>query len=396
MKLSLQKRAPEEPGLVGTARVDRRTRSLLSRLQPGDIAVLDHLDLDRATAQRLVDAQVSAVVNAAAFVSGRYPNRGPSVLLDAGVLLVDGLGPDSLVAVRDGRTVRVHDGSVYVGADEIAAGRVLDQVRLSEELEAAGSGMSAQLERFLHESTEFVRHEQSLLLERRGVPSLNTATKDRPVAVVVPGPDHAAELRSVRGWLTQERPALVAVDGAADLLLQRKLRPDVVVLSSPDAAVEDRVSAAALRAAKDVVLVVDRGAGKVPTDGLERLGVRPVRFETGATAEDAALLLAGLSEASLVVGIGVNTSLEDFLDRRRGGLSSTYLSRLAVGPKLVDAAAVPRLYSGRVRVWQLVCVLLAGLIAVAAAIAVTPVGQEWVDDLSAGISQLIDRLEGLT
>jgi uncharacterized membrane-anchored protein len=382
------------PGLAGTAKVDRRTRSLLPRLGRGDIAVIDHLDLDRATAQKLVDAEVSAVVNRVRFVSGRYPTLGPSVLARAGVVLVDDLSPQDWSAIRDGQRIRIDDGVVFDGDREIARGRRLDHDTLEDDLERARGGMAAQLESFTHPSTEVLRRESDLLLHGKGSPRLATRVEGRPAVVVVAGPDLAEELRGLRSWLREQHPVLIAVDTAADTLLAAGHRPDVVVLSSPHQG-EEMVSAKVLRGARDVVVVVDRGEGKTPLDSLERLNVRPLRFETGALPEDAALMLASLSHASLVVGAGVHASLDDFLDRQRTGLASTYLTRLRVGPQLVDARAVPALYSGRVRAWQLWLALLAGLIAVAAAIGVTPVGQQWFDDLRPALTDLLSSVQGL-
>ncbi|RYP86014.1 hypothetical protein EKO23_10310 [Nocardioides guangzhouensis] len=394
--MKLARRSPDGtlPGLTGTARVDRRTRSLVSRLDRGDIAVIDHLDLDRATAQKLVDAEVAAVVNRSRFVSGRYPNLGPSVLAEAGVLLVDEVDPEEWSRIRDGQLIRIDDGVVYAGEEQLASGRVLDADALDEQLDSARSGMAVQLETFTHNSTEFLRREADLLLHGTGAPRLNTRVERRPVVVVVPGPDLAAELRGIRTYLREQRPVLVAVDAAADILLEAGRQPDVIVLSSPHHA-EDRVSAKALRNATDVVVVVDRGEGSTPMDAMERLGVRPLRFETGATPEDAALMLAWLAGASLVIGAGVHASLDDFLDRQRAGLASTYLTRLRVGPQLVDARAVPSLYSGRVRARHVWLTLLLGLLAVGVAIAATPVGQEWWADLQPHLSDLIDQIRGL-
>lgn len=372
---------PHPSGLIGTARVDRRARSVLPRVSAGDIVVLDHLDMDRATAQAFVDAGVVAVVNASKFVSGRYPNLGPSVLLEAGVTLVEA-GQGVLGAVRDGQELRLVDGVLFDGDSQLASGRVVDADVLTEELESARGGLSAQLESFAHNTGEFLRREQDLLLHGRGVPRLRTRLAGRPVVVAVAGPEHRAELEGLRRYLREQHPALIGVNGGAEALMSIGRKPDVVVISSQFATdPADRVSAKALRAAKDVVLVVDRGIGRTPTDSLERLGVRPHRFETGASAEDAALMIASLADASLVIGAGVHASLDDFLDRQRGGVGGTFLTRLRVGPRLVDATAVPSLYAGRVRIWHLLLVVLAGLLAVVAAIAVTPVGQEWFDEL---------------
>ena len=381
MRIPVRQRAAVGlPGLVGTARVDRRTRLLLPRLRPGDVAVLDHVDLDRATAQALVDAEVAAVVNAAPMISGRYPNLGPQVLVDAGVPVVDGIGAAGLAAIGDGRTVRLHDGSLYVEEELLASGRIVDADLVAAELDAARAGLVTQLETFTHNSTEFLRREQDLLLHGRGVPRLSTRIGGRPVVVVVRGHEHERELAEIGPYLREQNPVLVGVGGGADALRAAGFKPDVVVL---DAHAEDTElpSAKILKDARDVVVRTDRGAGRAHVESLERLGVRPLVFESAATPEDAALILADAAEAAVIIGVGMHATLDEFLDRQRSGLASTYLTRLKVGPRLVDAAAVPYLYSGRVRPWHLLLVMLAGLVALAAAISVTPVGQDWLDSL---------------
>lgn len=387
----VRQRAAALPGLVGTARVERRTRALLPRLRPGDVAVVDEVDMDRTTAQALVDAEVAAVVNVAPMISGRYPNLGPQVLVDAGVLLVDGVGPAAPGAIGDGRTVRVHDGEVYAGETLVASGRAVDAEMVAAELQLARSGLATQLETFTHSSTEFLRREQDLLLHGRGVPRLETRIEGRPVVVVVRGHDHARELEVIRPFLREQHPVLIAVGGGAEVLRAAGLKPDVVVVDG-DADDADLPSAKTLKAAKDVVVRVDRGAGRAQVESLERLGVRPRVVESSATPEDAALLLADASDAAVIVGVGMHATLEELLDRQRGGLASTYLTRLKVGPRLVDAHAVPYLYSGRVRPWHLLLVMLAGLVALAAAVGVTPVGQEWLDALTDSVTDLLEGL----
>ncbi len=382
------------PGLRGPARVDRRTRTLLPRLRPGDVAVIDQVDLDRATAQAFVDAGVVAVVNASPMISGRFPNLGPDVLARAGIVMLDRVGAAALGVIRDGTQLRLHDGGVYVGDDEVATGRLVDDLTVQEELKAARSGLVAQLDSFTHNSTEFLHREQDLLLHGTGIPRPATTIADRPVVVVVPGDNLAAELAGVKRFIKEQNPVLIAVDTAADTLLGAGHKPDIVVVSGRRDDGEGP-SAKALRAARDVVVQVDRGAARTAMDRWERLGVRPLRFESGATTEDAALLLADSAHASVIVGVGMHATLDEFLDRQRTGLASTYLTRLKVGPRLVDATAVPTLYSGRVRPRHLFWVLLAGLIALAAAIGTTPVGQEWADALLAQAGDLIDYLQGL-
>jgi uncharacterized membrane-anchored protein len=386
-----QRPALDQPGIVGTARVERRTRVLLPRLRPGDIAVLDHLDLDRASAQALVDADVAAVVNASAMISGRYPNLGPEVLVDAGILVVDGVGSDGLAAIADGGTVRVHDGVVYAGDTPVATGREVDPETVRAEMARARTGLATQLETFTHNTTEFLRREEDLLLHGRGVPSLATRVAGRPVVVVVRGHEFESELERIQVFVREQHPVLIGVGRGADVLRAAGLRPDVVVVDAT-ADESEMPHVKTLRAARDVVVRLDRGAGRSAVDQLERMGVRPLRFESGATPEDAALILADTSEAAVIVGVGMHATLDEFLDSQRSGLASTYLTRLKVGPRLVDAAAVPYLYSGRVRPRHLMLVMLAGLVALAAAIAVTPVGQEWADSLTAGLDDLLDSV----
>jgi uncharacterized membrane-anchored protein len=386
-----QRPALDQPGIVGTARVDRRTRVLLPRLRPGDVAVLDHLDLDRATAQALVDADVAAVVNASAMISGRYPNLGPEVLVDAGILVVDGVGSDGLAAIADGSTVRVHEGVVYAGGAPVATGREVDPETVRAEMAHARTGLATQLETFTHNTTEFLRREEDLLLHGRGVPRLATRVAGRPVVVVVRGHEFESELERIDTFVREQHPVLIGVGRGADVLRAAGLRPDVVVVDAT-ADESEMPHVKTLRAARDVVVRLDRGSGRAAVDQLERMGVRPLRFESGATPEDAALILADTAEAAVIVGVGMHATLDEFLDSQRSGLASTYLTRLKVGPRLVDAAAVPYLYAGRVRPRHLMLVMLAGLVALAAAIAVTPVGQEWADSLAAQLGDLVDSL----
>ncbi len=387
------RRRPEPgvlPGVHGTVRVDRRITALLPRLRPGDVAVVDVLDLDKPTAQALADARVGAVVDARPLISGRFPNLGPELLAGAGVVLVDRVGADGMARLKDGSQVRVHDGHVYAGERIVASGRALDAEAIAAEMSAARQGMVSQLQSFTHNSTEFLRREQDLLLHGAGLPRLRTTMTDRAVVVVSDPRELAARRKGLRPFLHEQNPVLVAVDDAADALLGAGLRADVVLLT----AMTEPPSAKALRAARDVVVVVAPGAATSAVERLERLGVRPVLFETTANTEDAALLLADAQDPKVVVTVGAGATLEEFLDRGRSGLASTYLTRLKVGSRVVDAAAVPMLYSGKVRPRHLLLALLVCVAVVAAAVATTPVGQEWAEDAWAWVSDTVQSLWG--
>jgi uncharacterized membrane-anchored protein len=390
------------PGVTGTVRLDRRTSSLLRRLRPGDIAVVDHLDLDRATAEALVDCGVVAVVNASSFISGRYPNLGPELLARSGVLMVDEVGADVFTRLRDGSTVRLHEGEVYVGDESVASGHELGAEEIGTLMEDARSGLSSQLQSFTHNTTEFLRREQELLLHGQGVPQTRTVIERRPVVVVVRGYDYREDLRGLKRFIREQRPVLVGVDAGADALIAAGHRPDIVVVGEDGLAqgsqAGDRgatVSDKALRTSREVVLHADRSGRALGGDRLDRLGVRHQTLSASGTSEDVALLLADVRGASLIIAVGTHATLDEFLDRQRSGLASTFLTRLRVGPKLVDAKGIPQLYAGRVRVWHLVLVLLAGLLALGVAIAATPVGDDWWSSIGGALSDVLDWIQGL-
>jgi uncharacterized membrane-anchored protein len=392
------------PGVVGTARVDRRTPAVVRKVRSGDVAVIDHLDLDRAHAQALLDAGVAAVVNASAFISGRYPNLGPELLAGAGVVLVDSIGAEGLKAIGDGSTIRVEDGQVFAGEHLLARGVALTPEVVAERMELARSGLTTQLSSFTHNTTEFLRREEDLLLHRQGVPELRTRLAGRPAVVVVRGFDYREDLRSLRRYIREQRPVLIGVDAGADALLEAGMRPDVVVVG-PQGLGGDRadrggehgrdVSDKALRAAREVVLHTDRAGRAVGSDRLDRVGVRAQPMKASGTTEDIALLLADTAGASLVVAVGTHATLDEFLDQQRGGLASTFLTRLRLGPRFIDAKGAAQLYSGRVRLWHLALVLLAGLVALAAALAVTPTGSGWGQQLQQSLADLLTWIQGL-
>ena len=390
------------PGVSGTVRLDRRTASLVRRLRAGDVAVVDHLDLDRATAEALVECGVVAVVNASSFISGRYPNLGPELLARSGVMMVDGVGADVFTKLRDGSTVRVHDGSVIVGDTTVVTGHELGSEEIGSLMDDARSGLSTQLQSFTHNTTEFLRREQELLLHGQGVPNTRTVLTGRPVVVVVRGYDYREDLRGLKRFIREQSPVLVGVDAGADALIAAGHRPDIVVVGEDGLAQGSTagergstVSDKALRSAREVVLHADRSGRAIGGDRLDRLGVRHQTLSASGTSEDVALLLADVRGASLIIAVGSHATLDEFLDRQRAGLASTFLTRLRVGPKLVDAKGVPQLYAGRVRIWHLLLVLLAGILALVVAISATPVGDDWWSSIGGALSDVLDWIQGL-
>lgn len=376
MKLSslLSRSSETLPGLVGVARVDRNTAKLLRRVGPGEIVVLDQVDLDRATADALVAADVAAVVNAAPSISGRYPNLGPEILVEAGIPLVDGVGIEVFRAVKEGTRLRLHDGVLHSGDKVVAEGTEQDRDSVADLMVEAKTGLVDHLEAFSGNTIEFIRRESPLLLDGVGVPDVDVAMQDRHVVVVSTGPGHAEELRELKSFIKEYRPVLVGVDGGADALHEAGYRPDLVV-GDPDG-----IGTEALKSAGQVVLPA-HSDGHAP--GLERiqdLGIGAMTFPASGSSEDLALLLADHHGASLIVSVGSAATLDEFLDRgRRESNPSTFLTRLKVGTKLVDASAVATLYRSRVSGGAVLLLVLAAVVALVVALLISQAGQVYLD-----------------
>lgn len=381
-------RSSSLPGITATARVDRRTHGLVKRARSGDIAIIDHIDLDRGAATALVDAGVVAVLNLAPSVSGRYPNLGPGLLLDAGVILIDQVDTDAFTQISDGEQVRVDGDSLYSGDRLVASGVLQTRESLDRALEASKDGMASQLEAFSANAIEHLRREQAMLLDGEGVPDVTTGFEGRQVLVVSRAYDYKNDLRSLKTYIRENSPVLVGVDAGADALLEAGYRPHLIVTDL------DNISDAALRSGAELVAHATSDGRIRGIDRVERLGIQHTTFVTAGTAEDAAILLAHTHRAELIVMVGSHTSLVEFLDRGRSGMASSFLTRAAVGSTVVDAKAVARLYRNRVRGWLVLVLVLLGLAAVVAAIATTPVGQDWWRDIKAYADEARVWVEG--
>jgi uncharacterized membrane-anchored protein len=364
MKLpSLRRARPTElPGVTGVVRLDRRTKNLTKRLKSGDIAVIDHVDLDRVSAEALVDCKVAGVVNVADSISGRYPNLGPEILVQAGIPLVDGVGREVFSVLHEGEQVRLDDGTLYRGAEAVAKGVAQDSNTVAEQMDDARAGLSTQLEAFTANTLEYLRREKDLLLDGVGVPEIHTPMDGKHVLIVVRGYDYRDDLVALRSYIREYRPVLIGVDGGADALVENGYVPDLIVGDM------DSVSDETLKSGAEVVVHAYRDGRAPGAERLERLGIESIEFPATGTSEDVAMLLADSKGASLIVAVGTHNSLVEFLDKGRSGMASTFITRLRVGAKLVDAKGVGRLYRSRVSTLQVVALAVAGLFALGMAL----------------------------
>lgn len=362
------------PGVTGVARVDRRTRELLRRIGPGDIVVLDQIDLDRATADALVEAEVAAVVNASPSISGRFPNLGPETLVAAGIPLIDGAGGEVLRRLKDGSRIRLHDGVVYQGERRIARGVEQNRDSIADQMIEAKAGMSTQLEAFSANTIEFLRRERALILDGVGVPDVRVPLRDRHVLVVAPGTGHAADVKALKKYIAEQRPVLIGVDGGADTLRELGYRPDIIV-GDPQG-----IDAGTLKSGSEVVVPAHPDGHAAGVARIQDLGISAVTFPASGNPEDLALLIAEAHQASLVVTVGFQATLREFLDHGRSGSNpSTFLTRLKLGTKLVDGRAVAVLHRHRVSPGLVMLLVLAALAVVGAALLVSDVGAVYLD-----------------
>jgi uncharacterized membrane-anchored protein len=378
------------PGAAGTVRLDRRTKNLTKRLRPGDIAVIDHVDIDRVSADALVNCRVNAVVNAAPSISGRYPNLGPDILIGAGIPLLDDVGRGVFTAVKEGAPVRV-EGNQLLAEDGtvLAEGTPHDKASVESAMTEAKAGLSIQLEAFATNTMEYMKRERALLLDGVGVPDVATQIEGRHALVVVRGYDYKEDLHALRAYIRDYRPVLIGVDGGADALKEAGYQPDMIIGDM------DSVSDDVLRSGAEVV-VHAYSDGRAP--GLARvqdLGVEAITFPAAATSEDIAMLLADEKGAKLIVAVGTHATLVEFLDKGRGGMASTFLTRLRLGGKLVDAKGVSRLYRSRISTLALVVLVLAAFVAIGSALAVSAAGRVYFDLLLDQWNSFVFWLENL-
>jgi len=335
----------QEGPIVGVARVDRKTKRLVGRLQPGDVAVIHHADIDRVAAETLVDAAPVAVINAAPSTTGRYPNLGPLLLCQAGITLVDDVGSDVMDRIVEGTKVTVDGERVLVDGEVVGTGVKQDLDKVDAAIESARANMGPELERFAINTVSYMRQEMDLLTGELAVPAPRVALGGRHVLIVVRGIDYKEDLRLLRqsGYVNEVKPVLIGVDGGADALLAIGERPDLIIGDF------DSVSETALRCGAEL-MVHGYTDGRAPgAKRLDDLDLPYSVFSAPGTSEDIAMLLAFEHGAELIVAVGTHNSMVEFLDKGRAGMASTFLVRMRIGSALVDAKGVSRLYQQTVR-----------------------------------------------
>lgn len=348
------------------SRLDKRTKNLAKRMKKGEIAIINHVDIDSTAALMLVEAGVSAVINAAKSSSGRYPNLGPLKLINHNIFILDNVGEEIFEKVKEGDNLKIVDGKIFSDGKLVGEGTVLSKELVDEYLETAGTNFGAELENFIKNTLSYMTKEQNIILKPSTLPDLDTKITNRHCLVVIRGENYKEDLKAIRSYIYDVKPILIGVDGGADALIELGFNPDIIVGDM------DSVSDNALKKAKEIVVHAYTN-GKAPGfERVEKLGLKAFVCPIMGTSEDLALLIAYEKGASLITAVGTHSDMIDFLDKGRNGMSSTFLTRLKIGHRFVDAKGVSKLYRHTPSANYLAFILIAAVMLLIAVIAVMP------------------------
>lgn len=346
--------------LRGSAKADRKTKNLISRLEPGDVAVIAHSDIDEVSGRALVGARPKIVINADRSITGRYRCPGPGILLDSGIPVLDGVGSHLIDAIADGDAIEVVGDHVYREGELIGSGVWVTRDTLELAYRKAEENLEAELEKFVVNTLQYAVKEKGIILGDMDIPSVETAISGRHCLIAVRGPRYEEDLDAVAPYVREMSPVLMGVDGGADALMERGFLPDIIVGDM------DSVSDRALFSGAELIAHSYPDGRSPGSERLAKLGLSHKTFSCPGTSEDIAMLLAYEKDASLIVAVGAHSNMLDFLEKGRPGMGSTFLVRLKVGAALVDAKGVSQLYRGRLRVGHIVGILLAAAVPIVA------------------------------
>lgn len=357
--------------IKGIVKKDRVTKNLTSRLKTGDIALIDHKDIDEVAARSLVEKKVAGIINLGETISGKYPNQGPAIFMDFKIPVFECKEKSIFDDIEEGETIEIIENKIIFNNKEIDC-EYLSEERITELLKNAHDNIEVELESFIDNTLEYAKKEKGLVTGSIITPKTKTNFKNRHVLVVVRGKDYKADLDAIRSYIDEVKPILIGVDGGGDALLEQGLKPDMVVGDM------DSISDRCLEVAGEIV-VHAYADGRAP--GLERvkeLNLKAITFPAPGTSEDIAMLLAYDNGADLIVAVGGHNNMIDFLEKGRPGMASTFLVRLKVGSKLIDAKGVNKLYQSSFKLKYVIGIAIAALIPIAVITSMHPMMRELV------------------
>lgn len=343
--------------ITGKVKLDKKTKKLITRLNPGDIGIIDHQDLDEVAAESLLAKKVKAVINTKSFISGKYPTLGPSILIKAGVCLIEINDRDIFSKLKDGDVVYIKNKRIILSNKRmIGEGNILDYKSYRIRYEKAKRNINIEMEKFIENTIEYIKKEKSTFLWDLNIPETNISFKNKHALIVVRGRDHKKDLCIIKSYIQEKRPVLIGVDGGSDALMEFGLKPDVIIGDM------DSISDKCLKSGAEIIVHAYPNGSAPGLERVKSLGLKHKIFAATGTSEDIAMLLAFEKGADLIVAVGTHSNMIDFLEKGRNGMSSTFLVRLKVGSILVDAKGVSKLYSTNFKIRYIIAIMFSSLL----------------------------------
>lgn len=356
--------------IKGRAKKDVKTKNLIKRLTPGDIAVIYHQDIDEVAARQLAEKKVAAVVNGPKSISGKYPNQGPGVLCSAGILIIDNIGDEAFNAIEENDLLYYSDGILYRNDTPLCNAPLLLEEEVKEKMELSALNIKETLHDFIDNTLDYAKKEKYMILDPISLPKLKTKIKGRHVLIVTRGKNYIEDLKAIKAYITEMNPVIIGVDGGGDALLDFGLKPDIIIGDM------DSASDKCLKNSREIIVHAYTDGRCPGMERLEGLGLKAIKFPFPGTSEDIALLIAYEKNAELIVTVGSHTNMIDFLEKGRKGMASTFLVRMKVGYKVIDAKGVSELYKNKLRPFYLVAVIVAALLPIGVIASMSPKIQE--------------------
>lgn len=342
--------------IKGVIKKDTKTKKLINRLRPGDIALISHRDLDEVAAISLMESKVKCVLNADKTISGRYNNQGPNVLLKAGIPIFELIEKSLFNDIQEGQTLKIIEDKIVFKNKIIGSCRLLDENNIKLLLQIGLKNTEKELKKFIDNTLEYANREKNLILDNITIPNTKVNISKRHALVVVRGKDYKKDLSSIKSYIKEKRPVLIGVDGGGDALLDFGYIPDIVVGDM------DSISDKCLKLAKEIIVHAYCNGESPGLNRVKNLGLKSTIFPYPGTSEDIALLIPYSNSADLIVAVGTHNNMIDFLEKGRKGMASTFLVRLKVGSKLIDAKGVNELYKSRLKLKYILGIAIASTI----------------------------------
>ena len=227
---------------------------------------------------------------------------------------------------------------------------------VERQLNKGNLNIEKELDSFIENTLEYAKKEKEIVIGNLNIPKIKTKISNRHVLIVVRGKDYKRDLEAIRVYIKEKKPILIGVDGGGDALLEFGYIPDIIIGDM------DSVSDNCLKHSKEIIVHAYTDGTAPGLERINKLNISAYKFSAPGTSEDIALLLAYHYHADLIVAVGTHSNMIDFLEKGRKGMASTFLVRLKVGSKLVDAKGVNKLYKNSLEIKYLLTLGFAALL----------------------------------